>query len=363
MVKTNQKVLIFLQNRNGFNYAVNSDEKFTGILNSKYDNGQNKELTYFRDGIKEGTSQLWYENGQIKKSATYKNNILDGTFTTWEEGGTVGEELIYKLGERLFSDENWSMYEYFRAYRLGEALIALSTQDNYYDFILQRFQKTITSHPSNDTLKPLFDEFVQKVKALPHPSSSDWINGGTQAVLSSRAGFSTELFVNQLSGIANMDKPVNGDMLFEGFKAGYQKSKAKYPYDDNKELYDQMWQTVNCGGRIPNYEQVSTQLKSMVAQLEVAGYEELKSFLLKYIPTEQRELGKVNVDDFKPDAFEHGKKWMLESYRQCLKTEPKYNYLYCAYIYDTGQDNMILKYDPEGNMFYMVLDPAVTSLF
>ena len=53
-----------LQERNGIAYLPNEEKPFTGVAVMKYDNGQKKRETTWKDGKTHGLMTKWYENEQ-----------------------------------------------------------------------------------------------------------------------------------------------------------------------------------------------------------------------------------------------------------------------------------------------------------
>jgi antitoxin component YwqK of YwqJK toxin-antitoxin module len=72
-----------------------------------YDNGQKKEETTFKDGIKHGLNNWWYENGQMKFEGRYKDGKGDGLVTGWYENGHKKQEITYKDGEEDGLNTYW----------------------------------------------------------------------------------------------------------------------------------------------------------------------------------------------------------------------------------------------------------------
>jgi hypothetical protein len=65
-----EKVVTYLQDRNGIKYEVNTEVGFTGVYVEKWDNGQKKKEEHYRDGKLGGLGMKWYDNGQKKWEKT-----------------------------------------------------------------------------------------------------------------------------------------------------------------------------------------------------------------------------------------------------------------------------------------------------
>ncbi len=94
-----EKVIDYLQDRNGLKYEVNQEEPYTGKHLKHYPNGQKKLESSYKDGKRVGSSTTWYENGQKGSEANYKNGKLDGLAISWVESGQKFTEVNYKNGK------------------------------------------------------------------------------------------------------------------------------------------------------------------------------------------------------------------------------------------------------------------------
>lgn len=66
------------QEKNGIVYVENEKKPFTGKIISKYENGQMKMDSQYKDGKLEGIVREYYKDGQIQNEWNYKDNHLDG---------------------------------------------------------------------------------------------------------------------------------------------------------------------------------------------------------------------------------------------------------------------------------------------
>lgn len=83
-----------LQERNGITYEVNQTKGFTGKAISKYENGQIKIESYYKNGKIIDTYKEYYKNGQLKIEENHK----DVTSKHYYETGKLQSELIYENG-------------------------------------------------------------------------------------------------------------------------------------------------------------------------------------------------------------------------------------------------------------------------
>ena len=66
------------QEKNGIVYVENEKKPFTGKIISKYENGQMKMDSQYKEGKLEGIVREYYKDGQIQNEWNYKDNHLDG---------------------------------------------------------------------------------------------------------------------------------------------------------------------------------------------------------------------------------------------------------------------------------------------
>jgi len=65
-------------------YEVNSENTFSGKVIDKYETGQKKTETIYKDGVKNGLETMWHKNGQKKEETKFEEGdlveILEGSF-------------------------------------------------------------------------------------------------------------------------------------------------------------------------------------------------------------------------------------------------------------------------------------------
>ena len=110
-----------LVERNGLSYEVNNEKPFTGITLSYHPNGQIESRIEYKNGLKDGLSEIIKENGQILKLANYEENLLHGLTEEFHGNGQLKVKAIFKNG---FID---GLVEHF--YQDG----ALELRENYKD--------------------------------------------------------------------------------------------------------------------------------------------------------------------------------------------------------------------------------------
>ena len=94
-----EKVVTYLQNRNGIKYELDTEVGFTGVYVEEYINGQKKVEKHYKDGKLEGLWTWWHENGKKFHEGKYKGGKRDGHATKWYKNGQKKQEGKYKDGE------------------------------------------------------------------------------------------------------------------------------------------------------------------------------------------------------------------------------------------------------------------------
>ena len=72
-----------------------------------HSNGQKSWETDYKDGEMDGKNMSWYENGQIEGESTYKDGKQDGKRTWWYENGQIKSEENYKDGKLGGEFKKW----------------------------------------------------------------------------------------------------------------------------------------------------------------------------------------------------------------------------------------------------------------
>ena len=70
----------------------------TGVVKSRYLNGETQSVVSYSDGIYDGTSYWYYDNGNLKEEKTYSNGKLNGWVRTYYETGLLKEEYFVDNG-------------------------------------------------------------------------------------------------------------------------------------------------------------------------------------------------------------------------------------------------------------------------
>ena len=118
-----------LKEKNGFYYKKFSIfspldflYRFTGIVESYYENGNLRNKVNYKEGEPKGLIEWYYENGQLEKKGNYKEGLReDGLWEYFYKNGQLLEKGNFKDGRK---DGTW---EYF--YKNGQ----LSSKGNWKD--------------------------------------------------------------------------------------------------------------------------------------------------------------------------------------------------------------------------------------
>jgi hypothetical protein len=92
------KVVSYLQVRDGIRYEVNSETPFTGRKVIYFENGQKRFEGNYKDGKEDGPHNAWHKNGQKSSEGNWKNGWGVGTHTRWFDNGQKDTEGKYKNG-------------------------------------------------------------------------------------------------------------------------------------------------------------------------------------------------------------------------------------------------------------------------
>lgn len=77
-------------------YAKGSDKPFTGVLFSKYPNGEFNSWQEYVDGVGQGLWINYYENGQYKEIGHYEQNRVEGPIQKFHPNGKLKAVGVYK---------------------------------------------------------------------------------------------------------------------------------------------------------------------------------------------------------------------------------------------------------------------------
>ena len=69
-----------------------------GPVKEFYESGSLKEVAYYKNNKREGTSKWYYENGILQGERTFKDDILEGIIKWYYTTGSLGTEFNYKNG-------------------------------------------------------------------------------------------------------------------------------------------------------------------------------------------------------------------------------------------------------------------------
>ena len=64
-------------------YLKNSETPFSGKINGKFKNGNNRIIGQYAEGKKVGDWSLFYDNGNEKEKGSYSNGIKIGTWLSY----------------------------------------------------------------------------------------------------------------------------------------------------------------------------------------------------------------------------------------------------------------------------------------
>jgi len=93
-----------------YRYYKNGENKgFTGILYTKYDNGNYLTRQEYKSGLGEGTWINYWPNGNLKEVGTYQKNKVEGPIKKYNQNGNLiakGHYIDWRIRVGL-----WSYYD------------------------------------------------------------------------------------------------------------------------------------------------------------------------------------------------------------------------------------------------------------
>ncbi len=98
-----------------YRYYKNGEDKgFTGILYTKYDNGNYLTRQEYKDGLGEGTWINYWPNGNLKEVGTYQKNKVEGPIKKYNQNGNLIAKGHYKdwrirVGLWTYYDDNGNL--------------------------------------------------------------------------------------------------------------------------------------------------------------------------------------------------------------------------------------------------------------
>ncbi len=71
-----------------------------------YSDGVLKEITTYRDSVKDGPYVSFYENGNKEEEGRYKDDKPNGLWKSWRENGQLRKIVDYKDG-KMYASKSW----------------------------------------------------------------------------------------------------------------------------------------------------------------------------------------------------------------------------------------------------------------
>ena len=87
-----------LLDRNGVKYKVNTQTGYTGTGVIAHSNGNLKQKTSYKLGLRHGSFESYYKNGQLERKATYKDGKVHGSSVDYFSNGQWGIKAFFKDG-------------------------------------------------------------------------------------------------------------------------------------------------------------------------------------------------------------------------------------------------------------------------
>ncbi|MBG0780794.1 MAG: toxin-antitoxin system YwqK family antitoxin [Bacteroidales bacterium] len=103
---SNKKEASEVQKRGDLYYELGSDDLYSGLIYSAYNEDLNQFEKEINDGKLHGDVKYWYPDGQIKSTLEYENGKLNGNSKSWYPNGQLKYSLNYEMG-KLNGDANY----------------------------------------------------------------------------------------------------------------------------------------------------------------------------------------------------------------------------------------------------------------
>ena len=110
-------------------YLKNSETPFSGKINGKFKNGNNRIIGQYTEGKKVGDWFLFYDNGNEKEKGSYSNGIKIVTWLSYYKDGVISSKGIFCVALILNPPVDLvSLIKSF-AYPLSTALLTFEVLD------------------------------------------------------------------------------------------------------------------------------------------------------------------------------------------------------------------------------------------
>ena len=257
-----------LVERNGLSYEINTETPYTGVTLSYHTNGQLSSRVRYKNGLKDGSSEIYNQNGQIIDLRNYKENIEEGPYELFHENGQISVRGVMENGKpidgplRFYFDngslETINTYKggqidgpYEDYYRTGEIKTRLSVKNGKPDGLQEKFYKNgneesvyfVTDGVFNGSYKSYWENgnLKKEVNYLDGKESFEiktyFENGQLQKnnFLERGRKFFTEYHDNgQLSFKESLKNDVNDGLSVKYFKNGM--TLSWYNYKEGKQI-------------------------------------------------------------------------------------------------------------------------------
>ena len=98
---------------NGIYYMIDTNQKYSGRIIDKWENGGNKTDIRIKDGLRHGASKEWFESGQKMLTSIWKNGLRHGYSRQWYDNAQLKSKGKYLLGKNMrFGLNTFQMVRY-----------------------------------------------------------------------------------------------------------------------------------------------------------------------------------------------------------------------------------------------------------
>ena len=129
--------------RDGIHYFQSTNEPIVGETREFFENGQLKLSTRYRDGKKNGISEIFREDGQLRRSVTYQNGYKEGLEKSYNSDGSTDFIATYSKGKR-----NGTFLSYY-ADRIAKGSYLEGLRHGLWEVFTDRDEKIFVTNFSN----------------------------------------------------------------------------------------------------------------------------------------------------------------------------------------------------------------------
>lgn len=256
--------------------------KTDGVWTYYFENGNMKERTNYKNGLKEGASEFWWSNGEKRSAYNYKMDKLDGEYEGYKFSGAKDIEGSFKNG--LLN---------------GPCTL-------YYANDKERFSVTYLNGKLNGTVKSYYrngqlsTEYTSKLDKKDGPYKEYYYDGK----LYSEGAYKGDLAVGQWKLYYR-----NGKVLREGLykTPGKREGLWKEYYESGKISTEATYKAGKTNGTLKEYDENGTVVNEKVYKSDILTKDTWYNSKGNVLGQFTIGKGEVNVTEYYPNGAEAGR--------------------------------------------------------